>query len=329
MLLPVAALVGGILLLILSADKFVEGAAATARRAGLPPLLIGMVVIGFGSSMPEMVISGLSAWDGNPGLAIGNALGSNISNIALILGLTAVISPIAVNSNVLKRELPMLAAITLIAAFLLIWDRRLDLMDGWILIGVFAAVMGWSIYAGMNTPGDELAVALDEQLSEPLSLSRALIYLVGGLVLLVLSSRIMVWGGVEIAHTLGISDLLIGLTVVAVGTSLPELASSIAAVRKNEHELALGNIIGSNMFNTSIVIGITGLIAPTVLEPGVVVRDFPVMIVLTLLLFVMGFWFRGPNTGRINRFEGALLLIGYVGYNIVLLITAITTSATA
>ncbi len=328
MLLPISALVGGILLLILSADKFVEGAAATAKRAGLPPLLIGMVVIGFGSSMPEMVISGLSAWDGNPGLAIGNALGSNISNIALILGLTAVISPIAVNSSVLKRELPMLAGITFVAAFLMISDGRLDVIDGWILIGVFGVVMSWSIYAGMNTPGDELAVALDEQLSEPLSLTRALIYLVGGLVFLVLSSRIMVWGGVEVAHTLGISDLLIGLTVVAIGTSLPELASSIAAVRKNEHELALGNIIGSNMFNTSIVLGITGLIAPTALEPGIIVRDFPVMIVLTLVLFIMGFWFKGPNSGRINRVEGSLLLVGYVGYNIVLLITAISSSST-
>lgn len=326
MLLPATALIVGILMLIVSADKFVVGAAATARRVGLPPLLIGMVIIGFGSSMPEMVISTFSALNGNPGLALGNAFGSNITNIALILGVTALVSPIAVKSSVLQRELPLLASITALAAVLMYRDSTLSRSDGWILIGAFAMVMGWSIYAGLRTPADELADEVALELTAAPSLRVSLSYLVLGLIALVISSRILVWGGVECAKALGISDLIIGLTVVAVGTSLPELASSIAAVRKGEYDLAIGNVIGSNIFNTSIVIGIAGTIAPTALEPAILARDFPVLTVLTLILFIMSYWFRGPGTGRINRFEGVLLLIGYVGYNMVLAISALASA---
>lgn len=325
MLYPILALLGGMALLIFSADKFVEGAAATAKRVGLPPLLIGIVIIGFGSSVPEMVISALSALEGKPGLALGNAFGSNITNIALILGVTALVSPIAVKSSVLQRELPILAGITLVTALILYHDGELDRGDGWILIGMFLLLMGWSMYEGFRKQPDLLASEVDESIAA-LSVARSTIYLVGGLTLLVISSRIMVWGGIEVARSLGISDLLIGLTIVAVGTSLPELASCIAAVRKNEHDLALGNILGSNMFNTTIVVGITGTIAPAVLEPGILNRDFPVLGVLTFAIFVMGFAFRGAGTGRINRIEGGLLLAAYVGYNVVLGITAVTTA---
>lgn len=327
MLLPIAALLGGIVLLVFSADKFVDGAAATAKRAGLPPLLIGMMVIGFGSSMPEMVISALSALDGNPGLALGNAFGSNIANIALILGVTALISPIAVKSTVLWRELPLLTAITVVTAAILYIDRELDRLDGWLLIGLFLTVMGWSIYEGIKTPSDQLADAVESQLRELLSLPVALTYLLLGLVFLVVSSRILVWGGIEVASRLGISDLVIGLTIVAIGTSLPELASSIAAVRKQEHELALGNVIGSNMFNTSIVVGITGSISPTLLEPAILSRDFPLLGALTAALFLMGYSFRGPGTGRINRLEGAILLVAYVGYNALLVGTTLASAS--
>lgn len=326
MLLPVAALLGGLILLVFSADKFVDGAAATAKRAGLPPLLIGMMIIGFGSSMPEMVISALSAWDGNPGLALGNAFGSNIANIALILGVTAVISPIAVKSTVLWRELPLLTAITVVTAAIFYVDGELDRLDGWLLIVLFVAVMGWSIYEGIETPSDDLADAVEAELQEPLGLAPALTYLILGLTFLVVSSRILVWGGIEVASRLGISDLIIGLTIVAVGTSLPELASSIVAVRKGEHELALGNVIGSNMFNTSIVVGITGSISPTLLEPAILSRDFPVLGVLTAVLFLMGYSFRGPGTGRINRLEGVSLLVAYVGYNVLLVGTVLTSA---
>lgn len=315
LLAPSLALLLGVVALVISADKFVEGAAALAKRLGLPALLIGMLVIGFGSSMPEMVISALSAHGGNPGLAMGNAFGSNISNIALILGLTAVISPIAVASSVLRRELPYLAFVTLALAGLLYIDGTLSQQDGFILMMIFSAMMIGSIYLGLKTKEDALADEIEKELAEPLPLRQALTYTLLGLVFLVLSSRILVWGGVEIATNLGVSDLIIGLTIVAIGTSLPELAASIAAVKKNEHDLALGNVIGSNMFNTTIVVGITGLIAPTTLEPEVLVRDLPVMMILTAALFVLGYNYRGNEQGKINRFEGGLLLFAYVAYN--------------
>ncbi len=321
----VIALIGGIIILVISADKFVDGAAVTAKHFGLPPLLIGILVIGFGSSMPEMVISALAAIEGNPGLAMGNAFGSNITNIALILGVTAVIRPVVVGSTVLNRELPLLILVTSIMALLLYTDGTLHRIDGVILIIVFLCVMAWSIYVGLNTSGDEFGDVIDKEYSEEMPLKKAVLYLVLGLTFLVISSRIMVWGGIEIAHELGISDLIIGLTIVAVGTSLPELASCIAAVRKNEHDLALGNIIGSNMFNTTIVIGIAGVISPSRLDPGIPARDMPVLAIMTIVLFMMCYGFRSDGTsGRVNRWEGVLLILLYVGYNITLGLTAAT-----
>ncbi|MBV1876305.1 MAG: calcium/sodium antiporter [Pseudomonadales bacterium] len=312
---PVLALVGGICLLVFSADKFVDGAAATAKRLGLPALLIGMLVIGFGSSMPEMVISALSSWQGKPGLALGNAFGSNITNIALILGVTAILSPIAVCSSVLNRELPYLAAISLLLAVLLYFDASLDRLDGVILILIFLALVIWSIYTGLNTEKDQLAQVVEQELSEPLGLRTAILYTVFGLIFLVISSQILVWGGTEIARLFGISDLVIGLTIVAIGTSLPELAACIAAVKKNEHDLAIGNVIGSNMFNSTIVLGITGSISPTLLEPDILTRDMPVMLILTAALFAMCYSFKGPGKGNINRLEGSILIAAYLAYN--------------
>lgn len=322
MLLASGALIVGIILLIFSADKFVDGAAVTAKYFGLPPLLIGMLVIGFGSSVPEMIISWLSAIQGNPSLALGNALGSNITNIALILGVTAIISPVVVGSTVLRRELPLLMLVTAIMASLFYYDGELSRFDGVLLLLVFVFVMGWTIYAGLKTTSDHFGKMVEQELQDTIPIKQAVAYLVIGLILLVISSRIMVWGGVEIATRLGISDLIIGLTIVAIGTSLPELASSISAVRKNEHDLALGNIIGSNIFNTSIVIGIAGTISPTILEPDILTRDIPVLIVLTIVLFVTCYGFRSDGPGRVNRWEGVLLLFGYVVYNITLAFTA-------
>ncbi|MFT7686495.1 MAG: cation:H+ antiporter [Candidatus Azotimanducaceae bacterium] len=318
MLMPLLAIIGGIILLVYSADKFVEGASAMAKRFNWPPLLIGMLIIGFGSSMPEMVISALSSLQGNPGLALGNALGSNITNIALILGVTAIISPLAVHSTVLRRELPFLILITSFLAILLYRDGSLDRIDGVGLIATFFLLMAWSIYAGLKTESDHLGEMVAQELQEVMSLQRAVIYTALGLIVLVASSRVLVWGGIEIATLYGVSDLIIGLTIVAVGTSLPELAASIAAVRKNEHELALGNIIGSNMFNTTIVLGIAGVISPTPIENAALARDFPVMAILTIALFIMGYSFLRTGKGMINRWEGALLVIAYVGYNAML-----------
>lgn len=316
MLTATAAVVLGLALLVWSADRFVEGAAATARHLGMPALLIGMVVVGFGTSAPEMVVSALASLQGNPGIALGNAYGSNITNIALILGLTALISPIAVHSQILRKELPVLTAVTVLTVALL-WDLDLSQLDAVVLLGVFAALMGWSIWEGLRERSDSLGAEMEQELaSHPMPLPRALFWLVLGLVLLIVSSRVLVWGAVTIAQALGVSDLVIGLTIVAVGTSLPELASSLIAVRKGEHDLALGNVIGSNLFNTLAVVGIAGTIHPVEVPPEVITRDMAVMGALTLSLFAIGYGFRGRQ-GRVNRIEGAVLLavfLGYTGY---------------
>jgi cation:H+ antiporter len=278
----------------------------------MPPLLIGMVIVGFGTSAPEMVVSAISAMQRNPGIALGNAYGSNITNIALILGLTALISPIAVHSQVLRKELPILAGITAVAAWQL-WDGEVTRIDAMVLLGVFVGLMAWTIWQGMRKKGDALGSEMEQELAvHAMPLRRAVAWLAVGLTLLIVSSRILVWGAVEIAHGFGVSDLIIGLTIVAVGTSLPELASSIIAARQGEHDIALGNILGSNLFNTLAVVGIAGMIHPLRVGPEVFSRDVLVMAALTVSLFIIGYGFRGP--GRINRFEGAALLACYIGY---------------
>ncbi|MFM5191329.1 calcium/sodium antiporter [Aeromonas media] len=312
MTLAFVALIAGLALLVWSADKFVDGAAATARYAGMPPLLIGMVIIGFGTSAPEMVVSALASMQGNPGLALGNAYGSNITNIALILGLTALISPIAVSSQVVRKEIPILLGITLLTGALLI-DGHLGRSDALILGGVFVVLLGWSIWTGIKGKGDALDEDVNVEIdSEAMPLKKAIFWLIVGLVLLVGASRLLVWGAVTIAQAFGISDLVIGLTIVAVGTSLPELASSLMAIKKKEHDLALGNVLGSNLFNTLAVVGIAAGIAPLDVDPAVLSRDWSLMMGLTLLLLVMCLGRKGQ--GRINRVEGGILLCIFVAY---------------
>ncbi len=315
MLMAIGAIIAGLILLVWSADKFVEGSATTASHFGMPPLLIGMVVVGFGTSAPEMAVSALAASQGNSGLALGNAYGSNITNIALILGITALLAPIAVHSQVMRKELPILILVTAFAGWQL-WDGNLSRMDAIGLMLVFVVLIGWSIYQSFRQPDDALAKEMTEEV-HAMPLRKALLWLVVGLMLLIVSSRILVWGAVDLATMFGISDLVIGLTIVAVGTSLPELASSIIAARKGEHDLALGNILGSNLFNTLAVVGIAGLIAPMSVAPEVLARDFPVMGALTLVLFAMCYGFRGA--GRINRLEGGALLLAFVAYTVYLL----------
>ncbi len=312
MTLPFFSLVVGLMLLVWSASRFVDGAASAARYFGLPPLLIGMVIVGFGTSAPEMVVSAFAALQNNPGIALGNAYGSNITNIALILGVTALISPIAVHSLVLRKELPILTAVTVLAVFQL-WDNELSRSDAFVLLGVFASLMIWTIWQGLHKKSDSLGDEIEQELEGRVKpLGRSLFWLVIGLVLLIASSRLLVWGAVEIALAFGVSDLIIGLTIVAVGTSLPELASSIIAARKGEHDIALGNILGSNLFNTLAVVGIAGSIQPMRIAPEVISRDLSMMVILTVSLFIIGYGFRG--IGRINRYEGAGLLACYIGY---------------
>jgi len=318
MILPSLAILAGLALLVWSADRFVDGASATATHFSMPPLLVGMVIVGFGTSAPELVVSTNAALQGNPGLALGNGWGSNIANIALILGITALINPITVHSMILRKELPILAAVTLLAGYLA-WDLQLLRTDAVILLAVFALLMTWSVVAGLHSGPDALAFETSTELdAHAMPLSRALLWLAVGLGVLIISSRLLVWGAVSVAQALGVSDLVIGLTVVAVGTSLPELASCVAAARKGEHDLALGNILGSNLFNTLAVVGVAAAIAPLQVPAEAIDRDLLVMGGLTLALFVMGRGWRG-RPGRINRFEASLLLLAYLAYTAVLL----------
>lgn len=314
MLIAAVAVIFGLALLLWSADRFIDGAAVTARHFGMSPLLIGMLIIGFGTSAPEMVVSAFAAMQGNPGLALGNAFGSNTANIGMVLAITAIIAPITVQSNVLRREMPILIAVTLLAGWV-VYDGYVSALNAWILLGVFFIIMGWSIKQGMNG-NDALGLDTDADVaSHDMPISKAMMWLFVGLFLLIASSRLLVWGAVDIAEAFGVSDLVIGLTIVAIGTSLPELASAIAAIRKNEHDLALGNVIGSNLFNTLAVVGIAGAIQPFAVGREVLTRDFLVMGMFTLLVLVFAFRLRSAKRpGRINRLEGAMLFVGYIGY---------------
>lgn len=325
MLMASLAILVGFVLLVWSADRFVEGAAATANYAGMPPLLIGMVIVGFGTSAPEMVVSAIAALEGNPALALGNALGSNIVNTALILGVTALVAPIAVQSKIVRRELPLLFGIGLLVGGLL-WNSALSRVEAIVLLAGFFLLVSWSIYSALRSrgQGDALETEFSDEITEhAMPIRKAVFWLLAGLVLLIISSRILVWGAVTIAESLGISDLIIGLTIVALGTSLPELAASVIAARKGEHDIAIGNVVGSNMFNLLAVIGIAGVINPmTDIAAEVMSRDWPVMMGLTLALFVMAYGFRGP--GRINRWEGSLLLVAFAAYNSWLVATVVS-----
>ncbi len=312
MLAALSATVVGLALLIWSADRFVSGAAVVSRYLGMPPLLIGMVVVGFGTSAPEMAVSALAASAGSPGLALGNAYGSNITNIALVLGLVALFKPITVHSGMLRRELPVLVLVTLFAGILLL-NGFLSRLDGLLLLLVFVALLGWSVVAAVKHQDDSLAREISEELAAyTLSKRQAWFWLGVGLVMLLVSSQVLVWGSVQVARGLGVSELVIGLTVLAVGTSLPELVSSLVAMGKGEHDIALGNIVGSNLFNTLGVVGIAATIHPLAVEPSVLTRDWPLMAALTLGLVAAAWGFRGP--GRINRLEGGLLVLVFILY---------------
>ncbi len=313
MIIFISSIIVGLALMVWSADRFVEGASAAAGHFGMSPLLIGMIVVGFGTSAPEMLVSSISALAGNPGIALGNAYGSNICNIALILGVSAVICPIGVTSGILKKELPILTGCSALAA-LQLWDGQVTRFEAGILLGVFCSFMVWSLRQEQVTESDALGAQMKDHMDTVvMPLKSAIFWLAAGLGFLIASSRLLVWGAVSIATAFGISDLIIGLTVVAVGTSLPEFASSVAAARKGAHDIALGNIIGSNIFNTLAVVGIAGVISPMQAGPEVFKRDIPVMVGLTLSLFILGVGIRG-RAGVINRFEGTLLLISYVIY---------------
>ncbi len=324
MLINVVSLIVGLIVLVIAADKFVIGTVSIARRFGISPLLIGLTIVGLGTSAPEIIVSAISSWQGNVGLAVGNALGSNIANIGLILGCTAVISPLAFKSGLLKREMPILMAVSLICYFLAF--DGLTQTDGIILLIMLAAFLAWLIYSAKqeqkkNILQDPLAEEMVNEMPEDVSEKKAWLFFIAGLIGLLASSRLLVWAAVNIAESFGVSDLVIGLTIVALGTSLPELAASISSVLKNEGELAVGNIIGSNMYNLLAVYSLPGLIAPGPVAESVLYRDFPVLLGFTGILFILGYGL--TKSGYIKRLEGIGLLLGYFSYQWVLYQSAI------
>ncbi|GMQ87614.1 MAG: calcium/sodium antiporter [Gammaproteobacteria bacterium] len=322
MWVQLVAVIAGFALLVWGADRFVMGAAATARLLGVSPLLIGLTIVGFGTSAPEILVSVVASLQGNPGLAIGNAIGSNIANIALILGTTALVVPLAVNSRAMRREMPILIGTT-VFAWLLLSDGKLGFGDGLALLFGLLVMLGWVIYVGLSSRDskDPLATEYAAEIPTDLSLTQALIWLLIGGIVLMVGSRMLVWGAVDIARYFGISDLIIGLTIVALGTSLPELAAAVASALKNEPDIAIGNVIGSNMFNLLAVLGIPGIVSPSVVDPAVLSRDMPIMVALTVALLIMAYGFHGK--GRINRLEATLLLAAYAGYQTLLYFTAV------
>ncbi|WP_096367495.1 MULTISPECIES: calcium/sodium antiporter [Thiohalobacter] len=309
------AVIGGFALLVWGADRFVVGAAATARNLGVAPLIIGLTIVGMGTSAPEMLVSAMAAWDGNPGLGMGNAIGSNIANVGLILGLTALIVPLQVSSITLRREFPVLLGIMLVA-FILVADGDLNRLDGGLLLLGMGLMLVWLVWLGLNSRGDgvdPLLAEYTEEIPVGMAMPAALGWLALGLVVLLVSSRVLIWGAVGIAEAMGVSDLIIGLTLVALGTSLPELAASIMSALKGEHDIALGNVIGSNMFNLLGVLGLPGLIHPSAVEPEMLSRDFSVMAGLTVLLLFFAYSYR-RRARHVNRIEGGVLLLVYLGY---------------
>jgi cation:H+ antiporter len=314
LILSVAAVLGGFAILVWGADRFVAGAAATARNLGVSPLIIGLTIVGIGTSAPEILVSAMAAWQGNPALGVGNAVGSNIANIALVLGCTALISPLVVKSETLRREYPLMFIIMLLA-LLLVMDGVLSRLDGLILLTGLVVLLVWMVRLGLRRGYDPMSTEFSEEIPV-LTTHLALLWLGLGMVMLLASSRMLVWGAVNIAHAFGVSDLVIGLTIVALGTSLPELAASVMSARRGEPDIAIGNVIGSNMFNLLAVLGLPAVITPLKLEETVLYRDFPVMIGLSIALFIMAYGFKGH--GRINRWEGGLLVCGYLAYMLML-----------
>jgi len=312
----ILAIIAGFAVLIWGADRFVDGAASIATNLGISPLIVGLTIVGFGTSAPEMLVSALASFDGAPAMGVGNAIGSNITNIGLVLGVTILIIPLTVNSASLKREFPMLALVMAIALYL-VWDLELSHSDGVILFGGFIFLLfGMGYLAVKSTVKDPLAQEFEQQFAEhKMSTRKAVLSFSIGLIALLVGSKALVWGATGIAQLLGVSDLIIGLTIVAIGTSLPELAASIISALKNEHDIAVGNVLGSNMFNLLAVLAMPGLIAPSKLDPMILLRDFPVMIAFTVALFLFASF--GKN-GRIGRVAGSLMLISYVGYNALL-----------
>ncbi len=306
----------GLVLLTYGADRFITGAAASARNFGVSPLLAGLTIVGFATSAPEMLVGGMAAWQGDPQVGIGNAVGSNIANIGLVLGATAIIYPLTVRSTILRKEFPIML-IAMLLALALLRDQYLSRADGIVLALGMIGLICITVYLGVRSgERDPLSAEFEEIVRVQMTNKAAFLWIAVGLLLLLVGSRLFVGGAVGVASWFGVSDLVIGLTVVAIGTSLPELAASVASALKHEPEIALGNVIGSNMFNMLGVLCVPALIRPTTFGVAVIERDMLVMFGLSIALIIMSFGIRGP--GRINRVEGTTLLLSFFAYQYLL-----------
>ena len=306
-------LIAGLVLLIWGADRFVHGAAAAARNLGIAPLLIGLTVVAFATSAPEILVSVVAALQHEPGLAFGNAIGSNIVNIGLVLGLTALIRPIKLESATLRREMPALLAVTLLTVSLFL-DTFLSRIDGIVMLTGLVIVMVWLARLGMRSAAnDPIAQDYDAEIPTDVRMVMAVVWLVVGLATLLVGADLLVDGAIGIAKMLGVSEVVIGITIVAFGTSLPELAVSLASALKGEYGLAIGNIVGSNIFNLLAVIGVAATIEPSALAPTVLSLHIFVMVAFTLVLFAMTYDYDGK--AQLSRLEGFALLVAYIAYD--------------
>ena len=314
MLLDSLITLAGCVVLLIGADRFVVGAGAIARNLGIPPLLIGLTIVGFATSAPEIVVSVSASVRELPNLAIGNALGSNIANIGLVLGVSALVRPIYLSNSVtLRREIPLLLAVPIFTAVLFYSGDYLSRVDGLIMIVGLGVFLYWMAQLGLHAArSDPIATEFQAEIRADMRTSVAIGWFIVGFILLVAGSNVLVFGAENMARGMGVSDLFIGITIVAIGTSMPELAISTTAAFKGETELALGNIIGSNIFNLLAVVGIAATIHPVVVEDEILYLHFPVMLVFTVALFFMAYNHRGE--GRIRRREGFFLLLAFIAY---------------
>ena len=303
----------GLTILVWGADRFVHGAAATARNLGVAPLMIGMTIVAFATSAPELLISGVAAARGETGLAIGNAVGSNIVNIGLVLGVTAIVRPIPLKSATLRREMPALLAVSLLTVSLFL-DTRLSRPDGLVLLAGLVIVMTWLARLGMRSAAnDPIKLDYEAEIPDNVGTTAAIVWMVIGLITLLVGANWLVDGSISIAEALGVSEVVIGITVVAIGTSLPELAVTIVSALKGEYGLALGNIVGSNIFNLLAVLGAAAAIHPAAVHPSVLSLHIFVMVAFTLVLFAMTYDY--DNKAELSRLEGIALLIAYIAYD--------------
>ena len=296
-------LIVSLLILAWSADRFVDGSCGLARVLGVSPFLIGMVIVGFGTSAPEMLVSAVSAFEGSPDIALGNAYGSNITNVLLILGIAAIVNPIKVDFSVVKKELPFLAGTIILTVFLIL-DGLISRINAISMLVLFIPIM---VISSLGKKEEA-----EEDSGKKESLPKSIFWIIFGLALLVGSSRALVWAAKDIATALGVSELIIGLTIIALGTSLPELAASVSAARRNEHGVAFGNVVGSNLFNTMCVVGIAGTITPVAVDPKILTRDLPAVALVTLFLFIFGI------RKQISRISGVFLVALYIVYTVLL-----------